>query len=209
MEIYLNQEKVGYTLEGEKNLGEILSQMDKWVRDQGELITSVNLDGKTLTIEESDALAGRALEEITSLDLNSQDRYLLAADGMGLLKSYLPRFASGSEEIADYLQKGEDLKAYELFEEFVSGLEWIVDMLSNVARVVELDYRVINYSGRSIEERLSDFLGLMKEIEKTFENRDMVMLSDLLQYEVTPMSNEWLEMADEIIKEIEKAAKDR
>ena len=204
MEIYLNQERVGFTLEDEKNLGDVLTEMDNWIRTKDELITSVNLNGKILSREEREALSGHALEEIVSIDLGSQNRYSLAAEGIYLLKSYLPRFATGTEEIAEYLQKGEDFKAYEQFDDFVTGMEWIMEMLANVARTAELDYRKITYDGRSVQERLNDLLKLVKEIEKTFENRDMVMLSDLLQYEVPPMFNEWLGMSEEIIKEIEE-----
>jgi hypothetical protein len=207
MEIYLNQKRVDYTLEGEKNLGDVLREMDEWIRTKRELITSVVLDGNPISREEREALAGRAVEEIVSLEVNSQNRYSLAAEGMSLLKSYLPSFVVGSEQIADYLQKGEDLRAYELFEEFIGGLEWIVQMLDNVAMAVELDYRLIIFDGRSIEEHLGDLLKLMREVEGAFENRDMVMLSDLLQYEVPLMFNGWLRMADEIIKEIESKAK--
>lgn len=67
MEIYINDEKIDFTLESEKNLGQIVESIESWLDDSQLLITSVRHDGNELAFENREQWAATPVQSISKL----------------------------------------------------------------------------------------------------------------------------------------------
>lgn len=69
MDILLNGKELDFTLENEKNLGEIIRGVETWLKNSDLVITSVKISEKELLSEVTDTWKNTPIEDITKLSL--------------------------------------------------------------------------------------------------------------------------------------------
>ena len=69
MEIRVNESQIDYTLEGERNLQEVLAGLKIWLDGAGYVIVSVHSDGEKLDIMRADDLKAVEIAKVGRLDL--------------------------------------------------------------------------------------------------------------------------------------------
>jgi hypothetical protein len=70
MDISINGVKADITLDTEKNLGEVLSGIEVWLREQGCFVSGLLVDGEPVLAESLGPFCGKELTHINSLDVN-------------------------------------------------------------------------------------------------------------------------------------------
>ncbi len=84
------------------------------------------------------------------------------------------------------------IDAIELFDELVEG----------IGRLLNLDFSKISINNETIQERKDKFLKLTSEMHSTQVGQDWVMLADLLEYELTPLVQDWINILPSFYEEI-------
>lgn len=69
MDIVLNGKKLDFTLENEKNLGEIINGVETWLKNSDLIITSIKISEKELLSEVTNAWKNTPIEDIARLSL--------------------------------------------------------------------------------------------------------------------------------------------
>jgi hypothetical protein len=114
--------------------------------------------------------------------MNSEEPNKLFEEAIEDGREYLPRLRNGLSEVALLLQEGREGEGISLFIDSIEGLEWFGSVLAaaacfNVAMVADNDHENLAVRYRHI---LADLLG-------AWENRDMVLIGDLLEFEIVPI----------------------
>ena len=91
------------------------------------------------------------------------------------------------QKITDNLRAGEDEKAMNNLTEVSKSLTEIVSALQHAETFMPSGFISLTLkSGKTISEELTQFNHILKEIVSAFDNRDIVLLCDLLEYELIP-----------------------
>lgn len=100
---------------------------------------------------------------------------------MATAHDYLERFDNGCKCIIELFREGEESEALKLLPDAIEGLQWLSEVfeLTKESHTGKLDYVEINNVLKNIEEALQDI--------------DYILLSDLLEYEVLPITDKWIE----------------
>jgi hypothetical protein len=72
LEILINEEKVDYTLENEKNLGEVITSLENWLQNSGFIITSIKRDTLELLTDKRSDWETTAIADIEKLALTAK-----------------------------------------------------------------------------------------------------------------------------------------
>ena len=96
-------------------------------------------------------------------------------------KEYIDRLNEGILIIIDNIRGGKLNKAYQLFIQVIEGLEWLCDIITLTQDVQEDKMKV------------EDIKELSLEMIEAMENKDNVLLADLLEYELIDRLNIWKE----------------
>ena len=67
MEILINENKISYTLEKEKNLGDVIEGIKSWLSGSNYLVADLEVDARTIGEEPDEQWKGRSLEDIDQL----------------------------------------------------------------------------------------------------------------------------------------------
>jgi len=105
----------------------------------------------------------------------------------------LPELQEKCLTIAVALQSGEEFKALQIFQEQTIRLQEFITFLQQVQKVAGVDYSKMRTAKGSFGEEIQNFLENLKQIVETFANRDFVLLADLLEYELSPCIETWVQ----------------
>lgn len=97
MQIRINDTVIDYTLQGEKNLGDVLTSLDNLLAQEGYLITSVETDGLEVDVETREQWSGRELKSISELDISISHPKEIALRKLTIIDDFL----TASEELLE------------------------------------------------------------------------------------------------------------
>src|SRR5512138_645011 len=122
MDILINGSKIDYTIEAEKNLGEILGAIESACEESGMTITGIRVDGSTFGADSLDPLFAREPSGISTIELdtiNSQDIIGMLRDFGTRMSGFVPQL----KEIPVQLQTGKDMTVLETIHRFSLDLQ--------------------------------------------------------------------------------------
>lgn len=97
--------------------------------------------------------------------------------------NYVNKVCVGITGIANNFMAGREDIALGSCVELIDGIKWLIE-------VVELTQSVRNRIGVEFPS-LDNIKGILQEITNAFENSDYVLVGDLLNYELSPIIEDW------------------
>lgn len=184
MEIYVNSEKVDFTLETEKTAGDIIKAFEADCKKNAAAITAVRIDEDALCEENTDSLYARTLEDIHKIEMET----VRVEDIIYNLKELavkLDALVGELEQISLFFQSGKDSKVSVILTSFA-------DLFNMLCRVISLSalfpeyFQQFTIESRPPLEFLKDFSPVLADFEKSLADADTVLTGDLAEYEITP-----------------------
>jgi len=117
-------------------------------------------------------------------------------EGLETAMTYLPILQTGLTDIAVFLQEGREGEGISKFIQAVTGLEWLGKILSGAAAI--LDEETLRNSFKSVES----YSQKLAELLEGWENRDYVLIADLLEYEIVPFIEEMMPLIKETLDKL-------
>jgi hypothetical protein len=155
------------------------------------LVTSVRLNGQTLTDNDlKDGLA-TLLTSDAQVDLESGDRRELVRDALLGLALQFECDAEQSAEIAARLSAGEVADGVRQVGEFVQLWQTCYRTLVQCCDLLGEDMTAWEHDGRTMRSHLDELVGKLNELRDALDARDMVVLGDLIRYELPPLYANW------------------
>ncbi|WP_425448033.1 hypothetical protein [Dethiothermospora halolimnae] len=103
--------------------------------------------------------------------------------------NYLNKLEKGIEDIIERYQDGDEGQANRMMVEVIDSMGWIIEGINSTGEIQKEEIEV---------DKINEHL---KEIIMAFENRDYVLLGDLLEYEINPIIDDWKKKIKPIIEE--------
>ncbi len=114
----------------------------------------------------------------------------------------IPDILKMIEVIYNDLQIGNEKHAMENMQILIETLESIISLLQLIKTTFSLNYKNIIYDDKSVEEYNIELTGILKELLEAMESNDTVLISDLIEYELSPRLEKYREVLKIISKEI-------
>ena len=184
MIIKINGEELSYTLENEKTLGEVLGGIEEACCREHETIVQISVDGKELTSQELDLLFTQPVDTDITIELSTFSGAEIRNYMKGLMKE-LSGYAEEFEQIPVYMQTGKDVQVLNLLGTFSEKLNELYRSLL-LSDVTELPID-IQIEEKSIHEYQEDITALLHDIVSSIEEKDIIQVGDLAEYELAPL----------------------
>lgn len=184
MIIKINGEELSYTLENEKTLGEVLGSIEAACCREHETIVQVAVDGKALTSHELDRLFTQPVDTDITIELSTLSGAEIR-NYMQRLTQELLKYADDFEQIPVAMQTGKDTHVLNILGTFSEKLNELYRSLL-LSDVTELPID-IQIEGKSIHEYQKEITALLQEIVSSIEEKDIIQVGDLAEYELAPL----------------------
>lgn len=97
-------------------------------------------------------------------------------------------------QTSELYRGGDNRKGLECFMQLIDGMEWFAKTAITAEQVLKLDFAGTSCGGRTLTESVETLNGILLEIIAAQEQRDWVLLTDLLEYELAPELKLWLDI---------------
>lgn len=98
MRILINNEQIDFSLEDEKNLGEVVNELQLWLEKSGMTIDSLDINGKKAVPEEIESWNTRNIDEISEIDIEAKLNTEVEAERLGAAFAAFKQLNEGIEE---------------------------------------------------------------------------------------------------------------
>ncbi len=169
MKLLINNQNVNFTLENEKNLGDVVAGINKWLKGSGFNITDLRIDDEPLNLEEKETWQGRSIDSIDTLYVNVKHITELRIANLETVLQYL-----------NLLKKAIQDENRALYSELVPGFPFMLESLKNNFLIETNNVESDTFPGNEIlhpipiekitqleEQEKSEYLKRIKVIEES------------------------------------------
>lgn len=152
MEVLINDYPIDFELQGEKSVQEIVSSVSDWARERGLIFIELFINDKLYTIEE---IRGKEFRKVDIINCVIESK-------SNLVFSTVDEGAFYCNKVVNFISSMGDRPAFggSEVENLVSGMDWLREVLNNIANLMDLDTAGFRYKERSWE-------GFVKELQDT------------------------------------------
>lgn len=203
MEIRINDTVLDFTLENEKNLGEVIDQIDLWLQGSNLVLTSIAFDDKELLSLPSPEWRDIPVEKVITLKLAAKPDHEILATNMETILEFLSLLQNALEnhdiKLLEELQGGfsvmtESVKKHlpaspktELplieLSKLINSISW---EKTEVNQALHLIKQLAETCRQSVKEFYTELNAVLKELVEAFHSQDSVLIGDLQEYEIAP-----------------------
>ena len=191
MNITVDGSKQDIGVEQDQILGHVYQQLVDSLAQSGKVITSVEVNGEHLSGGRIWNFASSPISEIQELELLTRDLVDMVHETMGYSDSHLELLCQETEKTATMFRLGEELDAQERLGMCISGLQWFLKALGALRGMMKLDFHSLPLKDTTVEAGLEEFVPIVEDLLEAQSDGDVILLADILEYEMIPRLTMW------------------
>lgn len=164
-----------------------IAAISVYLQDKGRAIMVIKADGVNVAPDKLvDMLQGKPLAEIGSLEVESADVAGLVDGSLKELTDTLPELPKACHELASIFQGNSPEEGFEPFHKLADIWANVKTRELMVANALNLNLEELRVNGESVTALHEELNIYLQEAVVALESGDLVLLGDLLEYELAP-----------------------
>lgn len=190
MTILLNEQPIQPDLGSDCTLGALLDWVQAHIQTSGSIIVRVEIDGQPL---DGPALTGSQNLQIGGrrVGVSTADQKDLAHTMIGKLAALVEYLGQRQHDIARLLEQGQSAQALTKLGDLLNAWQQVQQAFGSLTQMLRMDLDRQMVGDRPAKSLINDFRGHLEEIQQALQNQDMVLLGDVLQYEMDAAIRNW------------------
>lgn len=203
MKLLLNNQEINPALPDRATLGSALLAAEGQIGED-EVIATIHVDGEPLTAELLSEWKNRPLDDFCEARIEAPKRKMLAGQGLRIIAQGLADSNDDRQVIAEHLCQGRTAEAMNLLPEYLKIWHSTPQSLACAVRLLQQDLdRLEIYNPQDdqpilVAEALAQLTELLGRVKSALEAGDLVMLSDILDYEFAPLADLWQHLLEQL-----------
>jgi hypothetical protein len=171
----------------------------------GRIITKIELDGETL---EGSALTKAQKTSLAThtLSLTTHSQKDLALTTIGKLAALIEWLAPQHKDAANLLEKGNSTLALERLGQILSAWQQIQTAYAGLGKLLNISLKELPVHHLTGEHVMNEFITQLSEMQSALQNQDLVLLADILQYEMDGAVANWMSLLEATLGVVEPPA---
>ena len=183
MELYINDEKIDASLEGEKTIGDVLKSFELTCHQNEAEVIGIEINGEKITADNFDEHAKKDLDGNEKICFTVVTKSSIF-EAFTKLASLFRELSVRMESVPLDLQTGRDKEAHLAIKTLADNIE----EFCHVATLASLfdDFYDIQIADLPFNKFFEDFSPILKDFEDALKSNDTVSVGDLAEYEICP-----------------------
>jgi hypothetical protein len=179
------------------SLSQILKQVESAHLPTNSVVKSIQIDGLPVTpsncsdrvFEMSEQIEKRNTVEIFTGTLTE-----IANESIAEAMAYLDRIELATPSLAESFRFCPVPESYENLRQLCEGFYWLNMLMEKLEINFQIHLETMFISGVPAPQYHQKFISILKQLIESQETGDLVLISDLLEYEILPLVAIWREM---------------
>ena len=196
MQIFINGNEDDSTYD-QAQLGDLLDQVQKEKLEKGQFLFKIKVNDQDIEFGSPD-FRETPVTNIQKLEIATSSLSSMVDENIknGIL--YLSKLTPGLEQVSAMLRAGQHQEANTILLDIVDGIDWFSQLIELVVQAKDLDVETIQYDGKNLMERKSQLAGLTEKVLASYQEKDLIKLADVLEFEFLPYYQEWTKVLPQI-----------
>ena len=195
MKLLINGKEETASCTGE-TLGDFLVHIEKGGVVQGNVVRSIKLNGQESS-PDSSVTRKTPLLEIKTLEIEVSTLSDVVDKNIENADAYLIRLIPGIERSVELFRMGNEQEANQFFINIIDGIDWLSQVLDMILAAKAISPDTV-FDGKSIQDRRASLVDFTQQMVDANKNKDWILLADLLEYEILPYYQEWLDLLPQL-----------
>ncbi len=174
-----------------QNLGEVIKSIEAEFISHGEVVCEIRVNGLILKEEDEVKFAESKLTEINDLMVQTNAPQNLITQALASALDYLPKCQAACIDCSELYRNAKVQDAQQFFQDVVEGCFWLLDTVVHLRGAHEKINHSVPVTGDWLKLE-KKFVGDLKELLTASEKRDLILVADLLEYEMSNNLNEMI-----------------
>lgn len=193
MTIMLDEQTIDTQSAPINTLADALDLAQGKISGTGRIIVTVHLDGQELNGQQISNGSSLSIVDRT-VRLGTADQKQLSLTLLGKIHALVEFLGKQQIEVAGAIEKGQQAVALKQLAEVLGAWQQIHTAYSGLVNMIKLDLAALQIGQRSGQDVIQQFSQQLREIANALSNKDMVLLGDILQYEMDSAIQNWNEL---------------
>lgn len=207
--ISINKNKFEDDLSQNTTIEQILDRILNDKRNKESVITNICVDGINYSIEESSPILKKTIENFKSINLHLCTNIELAFETLNSCHSYIDIIIDKIRVLITHYQEDKLALANKIFAEIIEILDLYIQLFSKIYKTIRYKYSSHNEEIEIVQNLEISLLSILKAILLAKEKNDIIMLKDLLEYELIDNLIEWKIKAIPALKKLQTLKNDK
>ncbi len=170
------------------------------------LITAVRVDGRKLCDDDLSAALAAPVADHAQIDLESGDPNILVRDVLRELATEFGASRDRCEPIAEVLATGDLPAGLRSVGELMNLWQTCYRGIADCSDLLGHDLTQFEYNGQPVTAALAELTEKLQAVRQALEARDMVLLTDIVRYELSPLAEQWQALAANLAEQLDARA---
>lgn len=192
MQITINEQQIPVDFSHLRCLEDVLVELHDRYLPAGQQMFQVRVNGEFFSERYPRESRYLELKDIATLDLRTISDEDMAKVILLEASQQAQILCRGIEQSARLFRVSPEDEANHHFAQVLEALRWLLQTGDLAARVLQVNLVEASHpGGGGISPYLQSLQQLLEEMVEISENRDYILLADLMEYELHPMVQEW------------------
>lgn len=182
-----------------ENLEEVLTAIKEDDALKGRVITDVIIDDEPFSEIYPHQAEDMQSDTISRIEIRSETSEKMALAMSGEMHKVATLMANGSKNVARLFREDKNTDALELLQDLLDVTRDFMGMST------KLRDQYLGGADAEFVEKTEALSNLLSEMSEVMENEDWILLSDLLEYELAPLCEDWRVISEKTHKQLEAA----
>jgi hypothetical protein len=194
VQIYLDDDPGRFSTLATAPLAELVEEVKSAVQRKGRMLVSIQCDGLDVTGTDYPNHLTRRLESYQRIDLHSAEPGTLASDGLDSTAALIDATEQAIPPVVQHLTAGDVAAAMPGLGECTRGWLQVHESICNVAVLIGQNPNDRLPDGSTMVDRLGVAADRLKLLRDAMQDKDYVLVCDVLTYEMPAMFESWREL---------------
>ncbi|MBT3583291.1 MAG: hypothetical protein HN509_00175 [Halobacteriovoraceae bacterium] len=158
---------------------------------ENEIITNIQINGQDIAIDEEEKYLAGQFQDYDKIDFTLQSSLELAYEALESCNSYIDVVIEKIQLMSDLYQSNKAGEANEIFGEVIEIMDLFVQLISKITKTIRTHLGEAFQKSNTIQKLEIHLLSVLKALVPAKEKDDIIMLCDLLEYELVDNLTQW------------------
>ncbi len=188
LNVILDGQTVDQPMTGSETVADIVKAISRMIPSDKSVV-KVHLDGADVT-GKFDQQNGYVSQH-NRLEVNTGNTRELAGETVVSLLEFHGSLQNALAKAAEEFRMGDENRSNEIFAQCLDALQIVLRTSYSVANLFKIKGDTVIVDDTSMDEQMQRVSGLLDEILEAQNQRDMILIADLIEYELIPMMDTW------------------
>lgn len=207
-DLTINHSNLKRNFEKNKKLSEVIDHIFDQEIDNETVLVNLHVDGEIIPFEDGMDISQRLISSFNRINFETQSSVELAFDAVDSCNDYIDVLNEKIINLTRLYQAGETQKANDEFGDMIDILDLYVQLFAKIHSTLKRVATVPRQTSEDIQKLDIHLLSVLKALIPAKEKNDVIMLCDLLEYELVDNLTQWKIKIIPSLKKLKVSSKD-